>query len=185
MNYQLGDIILRRPEPKDLDSLYQQKNDPEIAALLGGFTTGYSTKDMTDWLDYHRRQRDEVIWSIARSLDDICLGHVGLYNIDYRIRSAEFAILVGNRTAWGKGIGRKCTEFMLHYGFKELNLNRIHLSVLAINERAIRLYHLIGFQEEGRLEQAQYKGGNYVDVILMRILRQEYMIENNTSGNRK
>jgi RimJ/RimL family protein N-acetyltransferase len=174
MNYQVGDVILRRPEPSDLEALYQQKNDPEIAGLLGGFTTGYSRQDIKDWIEYHRQQKDEVIWAIVCRTDGTCLGHVGLYQIDFRVRSAEFAILIGDHTAWNQGIGTNCTKSVIEYGFGELNLNRIHLSVLSSNERAIRLYQKLGFREEGRLRQAQYKHGQYLDILIMALLREEY-----------
>lgn len=174
MNYCVGDVVLRRPEPKDLNALYVYKNDPEIALMLGGFTTGYSMQDLEEWLEYHRRCKDEVVWVIAQQRDDRCIGHVGLYNIDLRVRSAEFGILLGDRETWGKGIGRACTKFVLEIGFFELNLNRIYLSVLVTNERAIRLYRTLGFREEGRMRQAQFKNGSYVDCLNMAILRDEY-----------
>lgn len=174
MNYQVGDLVLRRPETSDLEALYQQKNDPEIAALLGGFTTGYSRQDLADWIDYHRSQKNEVIWAIVRQDDDSCVGHVGLYEIDFRIRAAEFAIMIGDRSMWGKGIGSACTQFAVEYGFAELNLNRIHLTVLSSNERAIRLYQRLGFREEGKLRQAQYKNGKYLDIFIMALLREDF-----------
>lgn len=179
MNYQFDSFILRCPEPDDLPALYEQKNDPAIARLLGGFTTGYSMADLVEWLEYHRTHRNEAVWVVADKEHNNCWGHVGLYNIDHRIRCAEFAIMLGNRSIWGQGVGRKCIQFALEYGFEELNLNRIYLSVLATNERATNLYLKVGFKEEGRLEQAQYKGGHYIDVVLLRILRQEYLDNHN------
>ena len=174
MNYILGDYILRRPELTDLEAFYVQKNDPEIATLLGGFTLGYAMADLRDWLEYHRKRNDEVIWAIVEKAREKCVGHVGLYQIDHRIRDAEFAIMLGDRTVWGRGLGKACTRLTIDYGFRELNLNRIHLSVLATNERAIHLYHSLGFQDEGRLRQAQFKKGQYIDVVLMSMLRSEY-----------
>ncbi len=175
MNYQLGSFLLRRPEPEDLKALYQQKNDPQIASLLGGFSVGYAMADLEEWLEYHRKTTNEALWVVVDAENsNECVGHVGLYNIDFRIGMAEFAILLGNPRVWGKGLGKACTNFALQYGFNELNLNRIYLSVLATNERAIMLYHSLRFAEEGRLRQAQYKNGHYVDVLLMSILREEY-----------
>jgi RimJ/RimL family protein N-acetyltransferase len=174
MKLAIDGFILRKPEPADVKALYRQKNDAEIAAMLGGFSTGYSETDLAEWVEYHRKRSDEVIWIVAREADNECVGHVGLYQIDHRVRSAEFAILLGDRNAWGKGLGLACTRFAADYGFRQLNLNRIHLSVLATNERAIRLYLSAGFREEGRLRQAQYKNGQYVDLILMSLLRDEY-----------
>jgi RimJ/RimL family protein N-acetyltransferase len=172
MNFSMGDFTLRRPEPADIDALYIQKNDPEVARLLGGFSTGYSREDLRHWMEHHRTRRDEVLWTIAAA-DGACLGHVGLYGIDYRIRTAEFAIMIGERSAQGKGIGRRCTTFVVEYAFSQLNLNRVSLQVLESNERAIKLYRSVGFIEEGRLRQAQYKDGRYLDVVVMSVLRSE------------
>lgn len=72
-------------------------------------------------------------------------------------------------------MGRELTRFALRYGFQEQNLSRISLDVLESNERAIRLYHALGFKDEGRLRQAQYKNGRYLDVVLMAVLREEWV----------
>lgn len=176
MNHLVNGLLLRRPEPDDLQALYDQKNNPEIAGLLGGFSTGYSRADITDWIEYHRNQTTEVLWAIVDVESNSCIGHVGFYNVDYRIRSAEFAIMIGVPSMWGKGFGRACTQFVLEYGFRELNLNRIYLSVISTNPRAVTLYRSLGFREEGCLRQAQYKGGAYVDVILMGLLRSEHTV---------
>jgi RimJ/RimL family protein N-acetyltransferase len=172
----LGDFLLRAPEPTDIDALYVYKNDTDVSLMLGGFSTGYSRRQIEEWLEYHRKREDEVLWAIADSKTDRCIGHVGLYKIDNRVGSAEFAILIGDKTKWDRGLGRACLEFALKYGFEELNLNRIELTVLATNMRAIGLYSSVGFREEGRLRQAQFKNGEYIDVIMMGLLRSEYVV---------
>jgi len=172
--HQINDYILRIPEPSDLEYLYKQKNNPEISVLLGGFSPGYSMEDMKDWLQYHRKRSDEIIWSIIEKDNNICVGHVGLYKIDYRVRSAEFAIMIGDNSAWGKGLGKNCTIFSVKYAFNELNINRVQLTVLSTNVRAIDLYKSIGFVVEGTMREAQYKIGKYIDVLIMSMLRSEY-----------
>ena len=173
MHFDLGNVRLRKPEPSDVDALFAQKNDPEVASMLGGFTKGYTRADLARWVDAHAQAKDEALYVIADA-DDRCLGHVGLYKIDHRIRSAEFAILVGDRKAWGSGIGRACTSFMLGFGFEDLQLHRIYLEVLETNERARRLYESLGFVHEGKLRHAQWKGGRYLDVHVMAILEDEW-----------
>lgn len=174
MMYRIDSIVLRCPEPEDAELLYAQKNDPEVADLLGGFSRGYSRKDIQEWMEFHRQRRDEVLWVIADAQDNRCLGHVGLYEIDHRIRSAEFAIMIGDKSRWGRGLGESVTRFTLGYGFRMLNLNRIALNVLKTNPRAIALYKKIGFREEGLLRKSQFKNGEYVDALLMSVLSEEY-----------
>jgi RimJ/RimL family protein N-acetyltransferase len=174
MNHLLGSVSLRKLEPRDIEALYTFKNDPEVATLLGGFSTGYAERDLAEWLEYHRKRADEVLWTIASADTDECLGHVGLYRIDHRVRSAEFAIMLGHKPSWGQGLGKRVSAFVIDYGFDWLNLNRLELEVLASNKRAIALYEALGFRREGVKRQAQFKAGGYVDVILMAVLREEW-----------
>lgn len=175
MIFSVADVVLRRPEPADVEALFEQKNDPRIANLLGGFSLGYTRTDIAEWVERHRKASGEVIWSIALAADDRCIGHVGLYGIDHRVRSAEFAIMIGDATHHGKGLGKQITRFVVNYGFEMLNLNRVQLSLLTTNARALRLYESLGFVREGVLRQAQFKGGQYLDVILMSVLRDEWL----------
>jgi RimJ/RimL family protein N-acetyltransferase len=173
MNFRVDDVLLRRPEPRDAEALYAQKNDPDVANLLGGFSRGYSHADILAWIERHRSAPDEALWVIADEADR-CLGHVGLYKIDGRVRSAEFAIMLGDKPSWGRGIGKRVTRFALEYGFRVLNLHRIELTVLATNERARKLYERLGFRTEGVLRHAQFKAGSYVDVVVMGLLEHEF-----------
>jgi len=167
-------VYFRKPEPVDLDSLYKQKNDPEVRRRLGGFSHPLSKKDMEDWLESHRKRTDEVLWSIMDRASDRCLGHVGIYRVDPVSSSAELGIMIGFKEAWGKGIGRFAVLHAIEYAFGSMNLNRISLTVLATNERAIRLYTGLGFILEGTLRQAHYSEGAYVDIIAMGLLRKEF-----------
>jgi len=167
-------VSLRKPEPRDIDALVRQKNDPEVADSLVGFAVSYSRADIEAWIERHRVDRSEALWVITRGeLDGPCIGHVGLYQIDHRVRQAEFGIMIGDKESWGLGIGATLTMFAANYGFDMLNLNRVHLTVLANNERAVALYRRLGFKEEGCLRQAQFKNGQYLDVLVMSLLREE------------
>jgi RimJ/RimL family protein N-acetyltransferase len=164
---------LRKPEQKDVDAFYVQKNDPEIAALLGGFSRGYSKADLAAWVDFHRSAKDEAFFVIANG-EDRAVGHVALYKIDHRVGHAEFAIMLGDKSTWGTGLGKACTKWMIEYGFRELGLKRIYLEVLETNPRAKAMYDKLGFKEEGRLRRHQYKGGKYIDVFVMGLFPDEY-----------
>jgi len=164
---------LRKPEPKDVEALYALKNDREIGALLEGFSTGYTRADLTSWVDFHRSAKDEAFFVICDA-SDTAVGHVALYKINPRIGHAEFAILLGDKSTWGKGLGTACTRFMVEYGFDELNLRRVYLEVLETNPRAQHIYEKLGFVVEGRLRKHQFKDGKHLDVIVMGVLEDEY-----------
>ena len=173
MHVELGSVRLRKPEPTDIEALFIQKNDPEVAARLGGFTKGYTRADIGRWVEFHAAARDEALYVIVDA-EDRCLGHVGLYKIDHRLRAAEFAIMIGDKSKWGTGIGRACTGWALRFGFDELALHRIYLDVLETNERAVKLYESLGFQLEGRHRHAQWRSGRWVDLLSMSLLEDEW-----------
>lgn len=166
------ELILRKPEIDDVESLYLLKNDEESSNLLGDFAKGYSREDIKEWIRFHNQASNECLYLIERNDQKKVIGHVGLYNIDYRVRKAEFAILIADKDSRGKGYGGACTKFMIDYGFSELNLNRIELSLLSSNNAALNLYLKYGFLKEGLLKQYQYKNGFYHDVIIMAKLKE-------------
>ena len=112
-----------------------------------------------------------MIFLIETLKNEKVIGHVGLYNIDFRVRKAEFAILIAGDENQGKGYGTLCTEFMIQYAFSELNTRKITLSLLSDNVRALNLYKKLGFEQEGRLKEEQYGNGKFNDLILMALFR--------------
>ena len=72
---------------------------------------------------------------------------------------------------------------MVGHGFENLNFNRIYLHVYETNPRGKRCYEKAGFSVDGRLRQARFLEGKYVDVFIMSILKSEWKIENKIEGN--
>ena len=174
MGIELSTVRLRRPEPGDIERMYGYRNDTEVAHLLGGFSAGFSRKDFEEWIERHRGRSDEVIWIIADATSDECIGHVGLYEIDHRVRKAEFAICIGDKARWGKGLGVEVGKAVLRFAFRELNLNKVSLEVLDSNKGAIKLYEKLAFKLDGRLRADQFRDGKYVDSLVMSILAEEW-----------
>jgi len=71
----------------------------------------------------------------------------------------------------GKGVGRALMAALLDAADNWLNLVRVELEVYADNERAIKLYESFGFQHEGRKRMHAFRGGQYVDSLVMGRIR--------------
>ena len=95
-------------------------------------------------------------------------------NLQSRNRNSELGIVIGDRAYWARGYGRDAIKLMLHYGFHYVGLHRIELFPQEKNVRAIRCYLACGFIEEGRARKALWLQGEYVDVVQMSILREEW-----------
>jgi len=65
-------------------------------------------------------------------------------------------------------------KLLLDYVFYEMNLHRVSLKVFSFNDRALRLYTKIGFQQEGSSRQSLFRDGEWHDIIHMGLLQNEY-----------
>ncbi len=115
-----------------------------------------------------------------RALDDNrLLGDINLDVINnWGSRDSFVGIGIYERENWGKGYGTEAMQLILQFGFIELNLRRITLTVFEYNPRAIRSYEKCGFQVEGRMRGRLIKDNKRWDVICMGILRDDWMEKN-------
>ena len=112
-----------------------------------------------------------------RALDDNRL--LGDINIDvinnWSSRDAYVGIGIYKREDWGRGYGTEAMQLILQFGFIELNLRRVTLTVFEYNPRAIRSYEKCGFHVEGRVRGRLVKDNKRWDMLVMGILREEWM----------
>jgi RimJ/RimL family protein N-acetyltransferase len=170
-------VRLRAAERKDIPCWVKWLNDPEVLQGLMLFAP-MSHADEEGWFDNMlRRPAEQHVMVIEIKLDEswIPVGNFGFNTIDWRCRAADVGIFIGEKQYWNQGYGTEVMRLMLSYGFKTLNLNRIALEVYETNPRAIRSYEKAGFVREGCKRQAMYKNGEYVDVIMMSVLRSEWL----------
>lgn len=59
--------------------------------------------------------------------------------------------------------------------FTHHNLNRVAIGVVEKNINALKFYEKIGFKKEGIQEQGYYYNGEYMDFVMMRILKEEWL----------
>lgn len=172
-------VRLRAAERSDLENFVRWLNDPEVRAGL----TLYLPMSMAEeerWFEnmLDRPQEEHPLVIEARDGEGWSpIGNCGFHQIEWRSRTAEVGIFIGEKDLWNRGLGTEVMHLLLRHGFESLNLNRVALRVYEDNPRAIRAYEKVGFVHEGRLRQAMYKTGRYVDILLMSVLRAEWAEE--------
>lgn len=120
------------------------------------------------WYESYVLGRSDVAWfTIYDQSTDEPVGWTELKDIDHLHGTAEFAIMLGEATARGKGFGTEVTRLMLSYGFERLNLHNIHLYCHEFNVAAQHVYLKAGFREYGRRHKAHVSQGRRWDIILM------------------
>ena len=166
-------LILRALERKDLAAIKEWKNDEIIKRTLLGFSIGFSEDDMIEWYDRARASKTDIRYGLELKENRKLIGMVGLYNIDWKNRKAEYGILIGDQACWNQGLGFETTLAMIRYAFNELNLHRLSLCVLSSHNMAVHLYEKCGFSKEGELREDNFREGVYHNVTIMGLLKQE------------
>ena len=169
-------LRLRALERSDVPQYYEWVNDPEVTAGLTLFLP-MSTLDEEKWFEDSTQRPQEtrpLVIEVREGDGWQMVGNCSFIDLDWVARSAEFGIMIGDKTVWNRGYGTETVLLLLQHGFNTLNLNRISLKVFADNERAIRAYEKAGFVQEGRMRQAVYRQGRYWDVLFMSVLREEW-----------
>jgi RimJ/RimL family protein N-acetyltransferase len=170
-------VRLRHVEREDLPQFVEWLNDPEVYQGLAMFTP-LSLSEEEEWFENMLKSaKEERPLCIEAQQDDVwqLIGNSSFFSIDWRNRSAELGIFIGDKSYWNQSYGSEVMKVLLRHGFSTLNLHRVFLQVFEDNPRAIRSYEKAGFVHEGRQRQAEYHDGQFHDVLWMSVLRPEWV----------
>lgn len=168
---------LRELERKDLSSINAWRNDPELIASLGAPFRYINLEVDAKWFDSYMAGRGNSVRCaiVEEGVEDHILGLISLMSVDYMNQSAELHIMIGDKHNQGKGIGTFAVTEMLRHAFMNMNLQRVELTVLEENKRAQHLYEKCGFVREGLKRSAKYKNGQFVNMLMYGILKNEFL----------
>jgi len=170
-------VILRATTRDDLERLCQFNNDVEVE-IAGGGDPPMPQSLMRLQAEYDANAgkggRDGTHFAIEA--DGKYIGQCALFQFDDVAHTCALGITIGDKDYWGRGYGRDALRVLLDYAFRLRNMRRVHLTVNGTNERAIRAYRACGFVEEGRLRQHVWSDGQYIDLVQMGLLRDEWKL---------
>ena len=123
------------------------------------------------------RNRLAIRWGISLKEDDEIIGTCGYHNWVKGYCRAEIGYELSS-TYWQKGIMIEALRHVINFGFTEMNLNRIQALVFPDNIASLELLKKIGFKQEGLLKEYAFFRGEFKDLIIVSLLKDEYMKNN-------
>ena len=169
-------VYLRGLEYEDRHGDYENWfNDAEICA--GNSHHVYPLTDEQAWkyIQHVKNTKDDFVLAITTTDGDKHIGNVALQNIHPVYRSADFAIIIGEKDYWGQGYGKEAAMLMFDHGFKAMNLHRIACATFSNNFHMMQLALFLYMKLEGERRQGAFKDGDYVDIVEYGILREEWL----------
>lgn len=126
-----------------LDKSWQWLNDPEIKRLTN--TPDFTKEGQKRW--FENLKNNISYWVRGISYGGEPIGVVGLKNIDFEKKTAEYFGYIGEKDNWGKGLSKQLLPLVFEYAKNTLKLTSIYLNVIVENQRAIKAYQTAGFRE--------------------------------------
>jgi RimJ/RimL family protein N-acetyltransferase len=178
-------VRLRRPERADLPRFAAWLNDPEVRAHLAliypmglaheerWFEQQLQAEPATQAFVIEARAEGAAAADPGAAGEWQPVGVCGYHTVDWRNRSGELGLFIGEKARWGAGLGEDAVRTLARWGLRQLNLHRVQLRVFEDNAPAIRCYEKVGFRCEGRLRQDRFQDGRYLDTLVMGLLRDE------------
>lgn len=165
-----GDIKLRRFRKSDSIRLVELANNENISRnLRDGFPHPYTLQNAEEFI---RRYIDiDPITIFAIDYKGEYVGNIGLVkgNDVYR-KSAEVGYFIGEEY-WNKGIVTTALKLITDYGFRNLDIVRIHTGVYEHNLASQRVLEKCGYVKEGVFQKAVFKQEKYWNEVRYAKLR--------------
>jgi ribosomal-protein-alanine N-acetyltransferase len=170
-------IALRPLKPADADGPYAEwLNDGQVCRFNSHSVYPYTREDALSFIESARKSRAMIVLAIETLEQRRHVGNIALKDIDLFYRSAELAILIGDKACWGLGYGEEASKLLLRHAFSVLGLRRVGAGTFADNRGMRSLAVKLGMRQEGIRRKAAFKNGKFVDLIEFGLLKQEFRI---------
>jgi RimJ/RimL family protein N-acetyltransferase len=162
-------VVLRPVVEADHPLIHRWMNDPEVWHYMD-YERPASVADVVD--DIERSRQEGFPFTIL--VGDQAVGRIGLNQFRRRDRICSLYMYIGERDFWGHGYAQDAVMTLLGYTFDRWDLHQVELWTLGDNTRGVATYARCGFVEEARLRDRSWKGGGWVERIVMSVNRQEF-----------
>jgi RimJ/RimL family protein N-acetyltransferase len=170
-----GLITLRKPEERDIVSIFEGVKDP----LIPRFTRISADYQMTSAEHYVRERspnglklRSEL--QLVLEYDRKFAGAISFHTLDLDNAKAEIGYWL-TADARGKGVATAATKLLTAYGFDTIGLHRIEALVVASNAPSLKVIQNAGFTQEGVMrDRSCCDDGSREDMIIFAAIRSDW-----------
>jgi ribosomal-protein-alanine N-acetyltransferase len=145
-------ITLRRPGLEDATHVFNWERDDEVwrydprrpysrtmAEFLPIFERGYI------------RGNGRQYWFIIEDEQNVPLGTITYFNLDYRLKQVEIGLGLGEKSRWGQGYGPEAIRTLVQYLFTLPVVTRVYAETALANYPSRRAFAKSGFSEKGKI----------------------------------
>ena len=144
--------------------------DPDVTKYNSHGLFPYTTEAMEAYIAKLRSSetKDIIVWAMIANCkyeEDIFIGNMSLQRIDWINRSAEMAIVIGEKEYWNKGYAKEALTALYNHGFNHLGLHRIWAGTAEKNLGMRKVFEKLGMVHEGTFKEATFIDGSFMNIV--------------------
>ena len=175
-------VFFRSLEPEDSELIYKWNNNHELMKDAVGMARPWSMQDCRNWVNARIEHNPFNYW-FAICLNDgskRMIGYTGVNSIHFVNSSATCdAIVIGDNEC-RDGVSWLETNLLIReFVFERLHLNRYYGSYSESQRMTALANKLFYSTVEGVARKAIWSNGDYRDVYMVSMLKEEYFIHKN------
>lgn len=150
-------------------------NGPSTVWASAGDVMVLSRASVDRWRE-HRQETDNggaLIFGVQTKAGTP-IGDASLNWVSAHHRTTEIGLSLGDPAYWGGGYGTDALLLIAEYAFEWLDLRRIIVETMALNERVQRQMDKTGFTLEARRLSYWYVGSAWSDTLVYGMQREEW-----------
>ena len=131
-----------------LNGSWKWLNDNRITFFMD---KGYEKNTLKKQLSYYNsinNSKADILFAIYSK--KIHIGNVGLHQINFKNKTAQFGIIIGNTNYHKKGIGKNVWHSIINFGFNNLKIKKIYTMIVADNIASKKIAKYLGFKKMKR-----------------------------------
>ena len=167
-----GKLVRLRPHrPEDAAVMITWFEDLEVTRFLK-LRHPPSVDSEKEWLDKVAKDPNVVLWAVEFKGRPV--GTTAISFIDWKLGFGTTGTIIGDKTVWGKGLGRELMQVRAEYAFTQLPLRKLKSGYIEGNDASARAQKAAGYREVGRWHRDRFVDGEWRDHILTELMREDW-----------
>ena len=162
---------LRPIQENELEMIMNWRMLPEITEYM--YTDPKLTiEDQQRWYRSLHERKDIIAFMIE--VDHTPCGILNITNIDYNNKRCSWGYYMAVKEKRSLKLAMTIEWNLYDYVFDVLGMNKLEGEIFSFNKNVLRIHQMCGSNIEGELREHIFKNGNYYDVTVTGILKEEW-----------
>ena len=147
--------------------------DPQVNRYMESRFATHTLESLHSFVTAMNESPDNYLFGMFLEPQGEHIGNIKIGSISRHHRHADVGLIVGAKTAWGKGYATEAIRLVTRHAFDQLGLNKLYAGMYAENAGSARAFLKAGYREIGVLKNHVLCDGRYVDSLMVEICRDD------------